>query len=195
MKKLATCSKQQTIPMNKSIFNFSEIKATKKKVDALAETVATAEAEVILAEEALTVARRDDGTVDPGQLIQRIDAADHSFRVRQIEANRAAAKLTEAEHDFHSMIREAVEPVTETLMSRLDEEKERIRKLLVGIIGEGASARRTHEVDMVVGFSESVIRISGRMTVIYRAKLDVAQGFDGAIGALIETIIGAEQLL
>lgn len=181
--------------MNKSIFNFSEIKATKKRVDALADTVAKAEAEVILAEEALTVARRDDGTVDPGQLIQRIAAADHSFKVRQIEANRAAAKLTEAERDFHSMIPEASDPVQHLLLSKVDEEKERVRKLLIPIIGEDACAARPHEINMVIGFSESVTRLNKHMNDISRAKLDVHQGFDGGIGALIETIIGAEQLL
>lgn len=179
--------------MKKDTFDFTPLKESKKKVDAIAAEVAKAEAEILLADEALAVAKRDDGTIAPEQLVKRIDDADRALKIRGIEANRAAAKLQEVEGGLHRVVVESIEPVVNALSTRYDEEKSRIRKLLTGILGE--SVGDCYEVTTVIGMAESVTRIGGHTRTINRLKTEIGQGFTGANEQLAEAIIQAEQLL
>jgi len=77
------------------------IATARQSIAALAEASAQAEAALVKAEAEHAEAARDDGS-DPGTIYNRTEAARRAVGIAAIQANRAAAALTQAEENFQA---------------------------------------------------------------------------------------------
>jgi hypothetical protein len=117
---------------------FKALKESRKKASDLADQVAKAEAEVVIAEDKLATAKRDDGKISAEKLVSLLDEADRNLRIRQIESNRAAAKLEEAENEYDGLVEAAFEPLFAMLEEKAISERERLQKEMTPVFGEEA---------------------------------------------------------
>jgi hypothetical protein len=175
----------------KITFDFTQLKNAREKVALFADEVAKTETEVVLATECLTVAKRDDGVAKPEEVVKRIEDADRNLKIRQIEANRAAAKLAEAESDFNLLIDGSVEPLITAIEKRRGQETERIGKQLRGILGENACSGT--EFDFVINMSDAARGFSECRFEICRTKSEYQSGF-ACRGKFNDAVLAAEKL-
>lgn len=140
---------QQTEFIMKNKFSFGPLKALKQKVDQIAGDVAFAESEILIAEANLEKARQDDGVIDPEFLLKKIDEADHLLRLRRIEANRIAVKLSETEEELHRELNQSVNQVADMLEAKIKCEIERLRTAIAPITGEYAVRNNVYFNDFI----------------------------------------------
>jgi hypothetical protein len=91
------------------------ITKTRAAITEAATLSARSEAALVVAETELAAAVLDDGVIDVQVLHDRSEAARKNFSLRRIEANRAGAKLSELEGDFHAELEKSAEPMILTL--------------------------------------------------------------------------------
>lgn len=122
--------------MNKSPSNFEELIKVHNIVTDLAAIVGECESKVVIAEREFEKAKEDDGKTDPAELVERRDSAERVLKIRKIEANRAAAKLEEAEERLKEQINLDAQKACDSLTEKRNRLEEDMRGKIKAIVGQ-----------------------------------------------------------
>lgn len=152
----------------KTKFKFSNILDARQTVEAIASDVARLEADVVVAERKVEEARRDDGVSAPEEIYNRSEAARREMGILKIEANRAAAKLAEAEEKFGDLIQSGVPTIIDHLDKVSNHKAEEIKKMVSPIFGE--SALNTSSLKSLISAHPDV---AGPRTLALRIRLSL----------------------
>jgi len=136
----------------KSKFTFKTLLSAREEISRLADEVAKAESQIVLAENRLAKARTDDGVTDAKTIVERADAARKELEILRIEGNRAAAKLAEAESNHKSLIKQAVEPVLTVLANKAAAADAELREKIAPLIGDHAA--KSNEFNQLIRLAQ-----------------------------------------
>ena len=121
--------------MKSKTTEWGKITSAYNEITVLADQVAKNEAAIVVAEQRLESADRDDGVSSAQQIFERRESARRDLGILKIEANRAAAKLSEAEANFEDMVLGAMPLLLNALEALVVEETARITKASAELFG------------------------------------------------------------
>ena len=171
-------------------FEFSKILASHKSLSSYAANVARLEAEIVISERHFEEVETDDGTTDPETIYTRCEAARRDLGIRRIEANRAAAKLAEAEEELGNLVMRDARVIADHLDEVSRAEAERVKKQAVSLFGENAI--ETTELKFLIS---GVPAVHGPATAAHRIRLGLQFGGRRPGQDLIANVLSAESFL
>lgn len=99
------------------------IATARKAITEAANASAAAEAALVAAESLHAAASQDDGKIDPSELYRRSEESKHVVGTARIVANRAAAKLSELEENYHHELASLAPVMIESLQKAAHERR------------------------------------------------------------------------
>jgi hypothetical protein len=129
--------------MKNKMIKFKSILNLRDNVASLAANVAKIEADIVIAEQCLADARRDDGITEPAEIVARSEEARRTLEIRRIEGNREAAKLAEAEEQYGDLICKQAPVIIEHLHDVSSKATEKIIEQALTIFG-GITSENQH---------------------------------------------------
>lgn len=172
---------------------FEAIHAAHGKMTTLADQVAKAEAQVVLAQQKTDQANFDNGTLPAAEIYDRTEAARKELGIRTIEANRAAAKLTECEDELREVLSEAYPEFLSILSTKASEARETTAAKLKLIVGEWAATGS--EFQKILAMAEPVTRPLALQNRLSEATYNPDGEPNYLNPALLSALFEAEKLL
>ena len=180
----------------KKEFTFDHIHALHNSMKSAAADVSAAEAALVAAAAEVDAAKQDDGSIAPEAILERIASAEKTQRLRTIEANRAGAKLAEAEASFHQEVLESAPNLIAFLDERASIQKKDLEGRILAI--DGLDKNSVGLVSQLAGSSPAVRAIFGASASIqFSLSMNeiYAESEGGASPALVASVLAASEFV